>query len=430
MHDFHYQDREMWCEETPVAKIAAVVGTPVYIYSHRTLKNHFRVFDDAFDTIPHITCFAAKANSNIAILKIFIREGGGVDIVSGGELYRALRAGVDPRKVVYSGVGKRIEEIEYALETGILMFNVESFQELEIINACAGRLKKSAGVALRVNPDVDPETHPYISTGLKENKFGINVEKSHQAYLQAKKYRHLDLKGVSCHIGSQLTKMSPFIDALDRLKKLLQVLRAAGIGIRYLDLGGGLGITYKDEKPPHPSEYADAIIGASRDISCTFIFEPGRVIVGNAGILVTAVLYTKENEEKKFIIVDAGMNDLVRPSLYKSYHNIQQVRKSRRREIIADVVGPICESGDYLAKERKLPGFARGDLMAVMSAGAYGFTMSSNYNSRPRAAEVLVMGDRYHVIRKREDLRELIRGEKIPDVLKSNAKSILRRAYV
>jgi diaminopimelate decarboxylase len=249
-------------------------------------------------------------------------------------------------------------------------------------------------------------------------------------YLQARRYRNLDLKGVSCHIGSQLTKISPFIDALKRIKNLLQSLQEVGIDIRYLDLGGGLGITYKDETPPHPSEYADAIIGSSRDISCTFIFEPGRVIVGNAGILVTTVLYTKENEDKRFIVVDAGMNDLVRPSLYKSYHHIQQVKKSRRKEIVADVVGPICESGDYLAKDRKLPGFVRGDQLAVMSAGAYGFTMSSNYNSRPRAAEVLVVGDNYHVIRKREDFRDLIRGEKIPDVLKNNAKSISRRAYV
>jgi len=423
MHDFHYEGRELWCEEVPVATIASEVGTPLYIYSHRTLKKHFRVFDDAFAGVPHLTCFAAKANSNIAILRIFIREGGGVDIVSGGELYRALKAGADPQRVVYSGVGKKIEEIEYALNAGILMFNVESFQELEVINLCAGRLKKKAGVALRVNPDVDPETHPYISTGLKENKFGINVDKSRQAYLQAKKYRHLDIKGISCHIGSQLTKMSPFIDALARLKNLLAALREAGIDIRYLDLGGGLGITYKDEMPPHPSEYAEAIIKASRDISCTFIFEPGRVIVGNAGILVTTVLYLKENEEKKFIVVDAGMNDLVRPSLYKSYHGIQHVHKSRRKETVADVVGPICESGDYLAKDRKLPGFVRGELMAVMSAGAYGFTMSSNYNSRPRAAEVLVTGDRYHIIRKREDYRELIRGEKIPDMLKNKAKT-------
>jgi diaminopimelate decarboxylase len=422
MHDFHYEGNDLWCEELPIRDIAAQVGTPLYIYSHRTLRNHFRVFDDAFSRVPHITCFAVKSNSNIAILRIFIREGGGVDIVSGGELYRALQAGVDPQKVVYSGVGKKIEEIEYALSSNILMFNVESFQELEIINACAARLKRKAGIALRVNPDVDPETHPYISTGLKENKFGINVEKSLEAYLKAFKLKSLDIKGISCHIGSQLTKISPFIDALDRLKKLYGHLKKAGLDIRYLDLGGGLGITYNDETPPHPSEYADAIISASRDLSCTFIFEPGRVIVGNAGVLVTKVLYTKANEEKNFIVVDAGMNDLLRPSLYKSYHNIQAVRKTKRKDIIADIVGPICESGDYLAKERSFPRYERDDLLAVMSAGAYGFAMASNYNSRPRVAEVLVTGDKYHVIRKREDYRELIRGEKIPDMIKKRNK--------
>ena len=418
MHDFHYEGNDLWCEELPIRDLVAQLGTPLYVYSHRTLKNHFRVFDDAFSRVPHITCFAAKSNSNIAILRIFIREGGGVDIVSGGELYRALRAGVDPQKVVYSGVGKRIDEIEYALASNILMFNVESFQELEVINTCAARMNRKAGVALRVNPDVDPETHPYISTGLKENKFGINVEKSLETYLLASKLKYLDIKGISCHIGSQLTKISPFIDALDRLKKLFGHLKDAGLKIRYLDLGGGLGITYNEETPPHPSEYADAIIGASRDLSCTFIFEPGRVIVGNAGILVTKVLYTKANEDKNFIIVDAGMNDLLRPSLYKSYHHVQPVKKTKRKEIIADVVGPICESGDYLAKERRLQRFERDDLMAVMSAGAYGFTMASNYNSRPRAAEVLVTGDKYHIIRKREDYGELIRGEKIPDMIK------------
>ena len=418
MHDFHYEGNDLWCEELPIRDLVAQLGTPLYVYSHRTLKNHFRVFDDAFSRVPHITCFAAKSNSNIAILRIFIREGGGVDIVSGGELYRALRAGVDPQKVVYSGVGKRIDEIEYALASNILMFNVESFQELEVINTCAARMNRKAGVALRVNPDVDPETHPYISTGLKENKFGINVEKSLETYLLASKLKYLDIKGISCHIGSQLTKISPFIDALDRLKKLFGHLKDAGLKIRYLDLGGGLGITYNEETPPHPSEYADAIIGASRDLSCTFIFEPGRVLVGNAGILVTKVLDTKANEDKNFIIVDAGMNDLLRPSLYKSYHHVQPVKKTKRKEIIADVVGPICESGDYLAKERKLQRFERDDLMAVMSAGAYGFTMASNYNSRPRAAEVLVTGDKYHIIRKREDYGELIRGEKIPDMIK------------
>jgi diaminopimelate decarboxylase len=419
MNDFSYIEHELWCEQIPVRAIAEKVGTPFYLYSYRTLKNHFHVFDQAFAEIPHIICFAAKSNSNIAILRIFIAEGGGVDIVSGGELYRAIQAGVDPRKVVYSGVGKRLDEIEYALKAGILMFNVESFQELAEINTCAQRLGKRAGIALRVNPDVDPQTHPYISTGLKENKFGVNIKKSIEAYREAKKMPWLDIRGVSCHIGSQVTKISPFVDALDRLKKLIRLLRKEGIDIRYLDLGGGLGITYREEEPPHPVEYAKAIIGAAKGMDCTLIFEPGRVIVGNAGILVTKVLYTKTNEEKNFVIVDAGMNDLIRPSLYNSYHQIQPVMKQKRKIVPADIVGPICESGDYLAKERQLPEFERGELVAVMSAGAYGFTMSSNYNSRPRVAEVLVKGSRSYVIRRRERYSDIVRGEKIPIFLKS-----------
>lgn len=418
MHDFHYQQEELWCEDIRVAEIAGEVGTPFYLYSFNTLQNHFRVFDAAFSKIPHITCFAVKSNSNIAIIRVFANEGGGVDIVSGGELYRALQAGVDPQKIVYSGVGKRLDEIEYALASNILMFNVESSQELEVINACGGRMKKKAGIALRVNPDVDPETHPYISTGLKENKFGIDVDRSLEEYKRAKTLKHIDIKGVSCHIGSQLTKISPFIDALSRLKKLLLSLHQEEIHIRYLDLGGGLGITYDAEAPPHPKDYAKAIIDASQDLSCTFIFEPGRVIVGNAGILVTSVLYTKKNEAKNFIIVDAGMNDLMRPSLYKSYHHIQPVSQNARGTIIADVVGPICESGDYLAKDRQINNFNRGELMAVMSAGAYGFSMSSNYNSRPRVAEILVQGSKFHIIRKREDYRDIASGEMIPETLK------------
>jgi diaminopimelate decarboxylase len=417
MNDFNYIDHELWCEQIPVQAIAEKVGTPFYLYSHRTLKNHFHVFDQAFARIPHITCFAAKANSNIAILRIFIAAGGGVDIVSGGELYRALQAGVDPRKVVYSGVGKRIDEIEYALNAGILMFNVESFQELAEIHACAQRRKKRAGIALRVNPDVDPQTHPYISTGLKENKFGVNIKNSIEAYREARKMPWLDIKGVSCHIGSQVTKISPFVDALDRLKKLIRLLRKEGIDIRYLDLGGGLGITYREEAPPHPVAYAKAIIGAAKGMDCTLIFEPGRVIVGNAGILVTKVLYTKTNEGKNFVVVDAGMNDLIRPSLYNSYHEIQPVIKKKGKTQQADMVGPICESGDYLAKERQLPEFERGELVAVMSAGAYGFTMSSNYNSRPRVAEVLVNRDRSYVIRRRERYADIVKGEKIPKFL-------------
>jgi diaminopimelate decarboxylase len=417
MNDFHYMDQRLCCESVAVSAIAEKVGTPFYLYSYKTLKNHFHVFDQAFAKIPHIICFAAKSNSNIAILRIFVSEGGGVDIVSGGELYRALQAGVDPRKVVYSGVGKRLDEIEYALNSNILMFNVESPQELEEIHACAKKMGQKAGIALRVNPDVDPQTHPYISTGLKENKFGIDIDRSLAEYRQAKKMPYLDIKGVSCHIGSQLTKISPFVDALKRLKTLVARLREEGMDIRYLDLGGGLGITYNEEQPPHPLEYAKAIIAAAKDMHCTFIFEPGRVIVGNAGILVTKVLYTKSNQDKNFVVVDAGMNDLIRPSLYHSYHQIQPVFRQERKLIEADVVGPICESGDYLAKGRSLPEFARGELMAVMSAGAYGFTMSSNYNSRPRAAEVLVKDDRFYVIRQRETYEDIIRGEEIPNIL-------------
>jgi len=417
MNYFHYQDQALFCEEIPVERIAREAGTPFYLYSHRTLLHHFRVFDAAFAEVPHIVCFAVKANSNTAILRLFVREGGGMDLVSGGELYRALKAHVDPGKVVYSGVGKREDEIDFALKTGILMFNVESAQELETINDRDAILGLRAGIALRVNPDVDPETHPHISTGLRENKFGIDVEASLVAYRRASSLTHLDIKGVSCHIGSQVTKISPFIDALGRLKDLIRRLREEGIAIRYLDLGGGLGIAYDQETPPHPSEYARAIIDASKDLDCTFIFEPGRVIVGNAGILVTRVLYTKGNDGKRFVVVDAGMNDLIRPSLYGAFHQIQPVLRRAREEITVDVVGPICESGDFLAKGRRLPAFERGELMAVMSAGAYGFTMSSNYNSRPRIPEIMVRDDRWYVIRKRETCEDLTRGEEIPDFM-------------
>ena len=418
MNYFHYVNDDFWCEDVPVAKIAAEVGTPFYLYSYKTLSHHFQVFDESFSEVPHITCFAAKANSNMAILRTFFQLGGGLDIVSGGELYRALQAGVDPRKVVYSGVGKTIAEIKYALASNILMFNVESSQELEVINSSAGNMERKAGVALRVNPDVDPETHPHISTGLKENKFGIDVETALNQYRRAKDYHNIEIIGISCHIGSQVTKMSPFLEAFHHLKELISQLRNEGIAVKYIDLGGGLGIKYNKEEPPHPSEYAKALISMRDELDCTFIFEPGRVIVGNAGILVTRVLYTKSNAAKNFIIVDAGMNDLVRPSFYNSFHHIQPVVRKEKDEFIADVVGPICESGDYLARDRHLSRFGQNDLMAVMSAGAYGFTMSSNYNSRPRIAEVLVNNDRYYVIRKREEYADLLRGEEVPDFLK------------
>jgi len=419
MHDFQYHGDELWCEELSIRAIAEKVGTPFYLYSHNTLKRHFRVFDDAFAGQSHIICFAAKANSNIAVLRIFVREGGGVDIVSGGELYRALLAGADPGKVVYSGVGKRIDEIDYALTSGILLFNVESPAELETIQIRAKKLGKRAGIALRINPDVDPQTHPHISTGLKENKFGIDIATAVEAYRAAARLPNLDIIGVSCHIGSQVTKVSPFVDALGRLQVLVRRLREEGMDIRYLDLGGGLGITYREETPPLPAEYAGALLAMARDLGCTLILEPGRVIVGNAGILVTKALYTKATGVKNFVVVDAGMNDLIRPSLYDSYHRIQSIVRRDGGEIEADIVGPICESGDYLARKRKVPAFQSGDLLAVMSAGAYGFTMSSNYNSRPRVAEVLVEGDRFHVIRERETYADLVRGERIPPFLLS-----------
>lgn len=417
MNYFHYENSELWCEDVPVSRIAQDVGTPFYLYSHKTIARHFTVFDEAFADVPHIICFSTKANSNIAILRILVNMGGGVDIVSGGELYRALRAGVDPKKVVYSGVGKRVDEIKYAIESDILMFNVESSQELGVINACAGELGTNARISLRVNPDVDPMTHPHISTGLKENKFGIDINKSLDEYRRARYLKHIDIIGVDCHIGSQITEISPFLDALDRLKNLIQLLRKDGIDIRYLDLGGGLGITYDEETPPHPTEYAQAIMDRAEDMDCTFVFEPGRVIIGNAGILISKVLYTKGTDEKNFVIVDAGMNDLIRPSLYDSYHAIQPIVEKKGSKFSADIVGPICESGDFLAKRRTMPRFERGDMLAVMSAGAYGFTMASNYNSRPRVAEVLVKDDQYFVIRQREAYEDIIRGEGIPAFL-------------
>jgi diaminopimelate decarboxylase len=417
MHDFQYQGEHLYCEEFPIQAMAKEVGTPFYLYSLHTLESHFKGFDSAFSKVEHLICFSAKANSNLAILRAFVRLGGGVDVVSGGELFRAMKAGAQPDKIVYSGVGKRPEEIEYALEFPILMFNVESSQELVAIDQIAGKMGTQAPISLRVNPDVDPHTHPYVSTGLKKNKFGINLQKSIAEYELANTLPNVKVIGVSCHIGSQLTDMGPFVEAGQRIKELVQKLREKGIHIQYMDLGGGLGITYHQEEPPHPQEYAQSLLSELSGIDCTLILEPGRVIAGNAGILVTRVLYTKEGSEKNFIIVDAAMNDLIRPSLYGSYQRIQPVQRNDRPEIVADVVGPICESGDFLAKDRKLPRMEPGELLAVMSAGAYGFSMSSNYNSRPRVPEVLVNKDRFYIIREREDYDDLIKGEFIPDFL-------------
>jgi diaminopimelate decarboxylase len=417
MHYFHYKDGELYCEEVPIAAIAGSVGTPFYLYSHRTLVRHFKAFDSPFEKVRHVVCYSVKANSNVALLRIFVNLGAGLDVVSGGELFRALKSGIDPKKVVFSGVGKTEQEIEYALNSGILMFNVESSQELARIDEVAARLGARAPVAIRVNPDIDPKTHPYVATGLRENKFGIDFNLAIKEYTFAKGLPHIGIIGVDCHIGSQLIELQPFVEALRRVKELIHVLGQRGIEIQYLDLGGGLGITYKDEVPPHPTEYAKAIVEEASDLDYTLIFEPGRVIVGNAGILVSRVLYTKETGEKNFVIIDAGMNDLIRPSLYGSFQGILPVIRGQEEEIVADVVGPICESGDFIARKRRMPKFKPGDLVAVMSAGAYGFSMSSNYNSRPRICEVLGRGDRFHLIRERESYEDLVRGERIPDFL-------------
>ena len=417
MHDFQYHNHELYCEEVSIQKIAAQVETPFYLYSYHTLENHFRVFDAAFEGIDHLTCFSVKANSNLAILKLLVNLGGGVDIVSGGELFRALSAGVDPGKVVFSGVGKQLKELEYALEADILMFNVESTPELHLLNQLAARQGKKAKIALRVNPHIDPHTHPYIATGLKKSKFGIDITQALVDYRAAKTLPHLEIIGVDCHIGSQITELQPFVDTIRKAKELVLLLQREDIALKYIDLGGGLGITYQEEQPPHPREYASALVSEMKDLHCTLILEPGRVIVGNAGILVTKVLYLKKGAEKNFLIVDAAMNDLIRPSLYGAFQALKPVVEREREEIVADVVGPICESGDFLAKDRKIPRFEPDDLIAVMSAGAYGFTMSSNYNARPRVPEVLVRGGEFYVIRERESYEDLIRGEKIPAFL-------------
>jgi diaminopimelate decarboxylase len=419
MNHFQYRNREMFAEEVPLKRIAHEVGTPAYIYSLATLKRHYRVFDEAFAKVPHIVCFSVKANSNLALLRTFAKEGSGFDIVSGGELFRALKAGGDPKKIVFSGVGKKKEEIEYALATGILMFNVESEEELVALDGIAAGLGKKAPISLRVNPDVDPHTHPYISTGMKKAKFGIDITKSLETYKKAASLSHIDIVGVDCHIGSQLTSVTPFVDALAKVREYLDRVLAGemkkeGAQIRYLDLGGGLGINYHDETPPLPEEYANAVVQGLEGLNVTLILEPGRVIVGNAGILLTEVQYIKETDTKKFVIVDGGMNDLIRPALYGSYQAIQPVAENNGEKILADVVGPICESGDFFAKDREIARPKRGDLLAVMSAGAYGFTMASNYNSHPKPPEVLVDGDKYYVVRKRESLEDLINGETIP----------------
>ncbi len=411
MDYFEYRDGELYAEELPLSRIADEVGTPAYVYSRATLERHWRAFDEALGDHPHLICYAVKANSNLALLNLFARLGSGFDIVSGGELYRVLSAGGDASKVIFSGVGKTAAEMRYALEQGIHCFNVESEAELERLNEVAAAMNCKAPVALRVNPDVDAGTHPYISTGLKENKFGIDIKLAEEVYARAAAMANIEIKGVACHIGSQLTSIEPFLDALERVLALVDSLSGRGIGLAHLDLGGGLGIRYQDEAPPLPADYARAVLAKVEGRDLALHMEPGRAIAGNAGVLLTRVEYLKATEHKHFAVVDAAMNDLLRPSLYSAWQEIIPLQRKSVPTRVYDVVGPVCETGDFLGKERQLA-IEEGDLLAVRSAGAYGFTMSSNYNSRPRVAEVMVDGDRYHVVRERETLADLVRGEK------------------
>jgi diaminopimelate decarboxylase len=412
---FPRRDGALYAEDVPLAQIAEAVGTPTYVYSAGELRGRYRALAQAFAGHRVVLCYALKANMNLAVVRTLVAQGAGADVTSGGELFRALRAGASPERIVYSGVGKRDDEIDAALRAGIHLFNVESRAELRRIDARAGVLGVRAPVAFRVNPDVDPKTHPYISTGLRTSKFGIPIEDAREAYAEAKTLANVRVVGVDCHIGSQLTQVSPFVDALARVRALVQDLRAAGHGIETVDVGGGLGVTYSEETPPSPGEYAAAVLGAVGDLDCEIILEPGRWITANAGVLLTRVLYEKDNESKRFVIVDAAMNDLIRPALYQSYMRIEPVLAATGAARKVDVVGPVCESGDFLAKDRSLPPVESGGLLAVRSAGAYGFAMSSNYNARPRAAEVLVDGARFAVVRARETFEDLVRGETIPE---------------
>ncbi|MGZ5013683.1 MAG: diaminopimelate decarboxylase [Methylobacter sp.] len=411
MDYFNYRNDELFAEDVAVQDIVYKYGSPCYIYSRATLERHWNAFDQAFGGQPHLICYAVKANSNIAILNLLARLGSGFDIVSMGELERVITAGGDPKKIVFSGVGKREDEILAALKIGIRCFNIEVSGELDRVNRLAGQLGVIAPVSFRVNPDVDAKTHPYISTGLKENKFGIDIQQALTEYRRAATMPNIDVIGIDCHIGSQLTETRPFLDALDKILDLVAALAAEGIKLHHLDLGGGLGICYKDEQPPEPAEYIQAILARLGKTGFEILLEPGRAIVGNAGILVTQVEYLKPTANKNFAVVDAAMNDLVRPSLYSAWQNIIPVNlKSNAAETTWDIVGPVCETGDFLGKERPLK-IAEGDLLAIRSSGAYGFTMSSNYNSRPRLAELIVDGDNLHVIRERETIAQLWAGE-------------------
>ena len=404
-------------EQVPVAEIIEQVGSPTYVYSVGALRSAHDALASALAGHSHLICYAIKANMNLAVVRTFVACGAGVDVTSRGELFRALRAGADPGRIVYSGVGKRDDEIQAGLEAGVKLFNVESRAELRHIDAVAESLGKRAPIGFRVNPDVDPKTHPYISTGLRTSKFGIPIADAVDAYAEAKALSNVDVIGVDCHIGSQLVSVEPFADALQRVRGLVTELRAAGHSIEVIDVGGGLGVPYAEERPPTTREYAAAVLGAVGDLDCEIVVEPGRSFTAEAGIFVTRVLFTKRTDEKTFVIVDGAMNDLLRPTLYAAYQRVEPVAPARSGNSKVDVVGPVCESGDFFARDRSLPSVEEGDLLAIRSAGAYGFAMSSNYNGRPRAAEVLVRGDRFRVVRERESLEDLVRGETIPEDL-------------
>jgi diaminopimelate decarboxylase len=407
-----YRDQTLYLEQLPLADIARREGTPSYVYSSAAILERFQAYQQAFDEVPHKVCYAVKANSNLSILKLLADAGAGFDIVSGGELFRALKAGADPQTIIFSGVGKTSQEIDYALEHQIKSFNCESEPELALIDSLAARRGIQARVALRVNPDVDAATHPYISTGLRDHKFGIDIADAEAIYERARALPNLSLEGVSCHIGSQITDIAPMLEVFDKMIALATRLRSRGLPIRSLDLGGGLGVSYKPgDKTPSICEFIQAMCQRTAGHDLEILIEPGRSIVAEAGVLLTRVLYRKSNGDRQFVIVDAGMNDLIRPALYQSHHEIVPLRKTPGDAIIADVVGPVCESGDFLARARELPNVLPGDLLAVCTAGAYGFVASSNYNARPRPPEILVEGDRYRVIRQREKYDDLIRGE-------------------
>ncbi len=420
MDFFNYRQQHLHAEDVPLAAIAEQFGTPCYVYSRATLERHYKAYQTALENYPHLICYAVKANSNLAVLNVLARMGSGFDIVSQGELERVLKAGGDPDKVVFSGVGKQAAEMRRALEVGVHCFNVESEAEMQVLERVSADMGKVAPISLRVNPDVDAKTHPYISTGLKENKFGIHMEKALDLYRYAHRSRHLNVLGIDCHIGSQLTEMAPFMDALQRILEVIRSLRDEGINLSHLDLGGGLGVTYNAEAPPHPTDYAKEVLTQLHGSGLTLVLEPGRSIAANAGILISRVDYLKDNGQKHFAIVDAGMNDLIRPSLYSAWQNIIPVEQGRTgTEASFDIVGPICETGDFLGKERHLT-LNPGDLLAVRSAGAYGFVMSSNYNSRPRIAELMVDGNQVHVVRRKETIEELFAHESLlPDSVNS-----------